>query len=359
MYDVVIVGAGVIGLSCARRLQQAGARVVVVAPGGPGATTSALAAAVWYPTRTEADPRVLERAERTFQELSAQAALGVPGVVMRPTRMLLRRESAAAVAPVIGDGRPWWATAVPDFRREPAPAGGPWVGTWRFTVPAVEMSLYLPWLVAQVEEAGGAVLPRRLDRLDDVAGLAPVTVNATGLAAGALTGDDAVHPIRGRILLVENPGLDTSVRDEDDPAGVTYLHPRRRDVVLGGTFEPGETDLAPDPDAEAAILARCVALEPRLAGAPVIARLAGLRPGRTGGMRLESQRPPGGGVLIHNYGHGGAGVTLSWGCADEVVVLAHGSPVLTGPVRDPAAHDGETALRRRVPGQQLRRQLGD
>jgi D-amino-acid oxidase len=318
MFDVVVVGAGISGLSCAIRIQQAGARVAVVTADEPGQTVSAVAAAVWYPSHTDADPRVLGWAASTFEQLSEQAAQGVPGVVMRPTRMLLRGSTIS----------PWWARAVPDFRHAPTtevPSGH--TGEWRFTVPSVEMAPYLDWQLQQLTTAGGVVFRRRLDRLSDVTELAPTVVNATGLAARILADDPAVHPIRGRIVLVANPGLDTSVRDEDDPAGLTYVHPRSRDVVLGGTFEPDEPDLSPSLDEGRAIIERCTALVPRLAGAQVLRQVVGLRPGRDGGIRLEQDAAVGPqfGRLIHNYGHGGAGVTLSWGCADEVARLAASS----------------------------------
>jgi D-amino-acid oxidase len=311
MQDVVIVGAGVIGLSCAMRLQQAGLRVAVVAADEPELTTSWVAAAVWYPTHTDADPRVLRWARATYTAFTEQAAQGVPGITARPTRMLLRGSTAT----------PWWASAVPDFALAPdVPAG--YTGVWAFTVPAVEMSVYLPWQIQQVTAAGGTFVRRRVERWADVADLAPVTINATGLAARDLAGDPGVHPARGRIVVVSNPGLHTSIRDEDNPAGMTYIHPRPHDVVLGGTFEPHEWDLTPDEDESRAILARCTALVPELAQARVIAQVAGLRPVRADGVRLEPD--PAQERLIHVYGHGGAGMTLSWGCADDVTALVSG-----------------------------------
>ncbi|WP_437544818.1 FAD-dependent oxidoreductase [Sorangium sp. So ce367] len=315
-HDVVVVGAGIVGLTCAARLQEAGARVAVVTADEPARTVSRVAAAVWYPTHTAGDPSVLGWARRTFDELAAQAVHGVPGVVMRRTRMLLR-------GPVARE--PWWAAAVRDFRvvrRADVPA--PFAGEWRFTVPTAEMGPYLDWLVQRVTGGGGVLLRRRIARLADVADLAPVVVNAAGLGARALAGDPEVHPVRGQVVLVSNPGLHTSVRDEDNPAGATYVHPRSRDVVLGGTFEPGASELAPSVATGQAILARCTALVPELAGARVIEHAVGLRPGRHGGARVavDPAGLPGGVRLIHAYGHGGAGVTLGWGCAEEVVSLA-------------------------------------
>jgi D-amino-acid oxidase len=129
--------------------------------------------------------------------------------------------------------------------------------------------------------------------------------------------------VRGHLVLVANPGLTVSVRDEDNPDGITYVHPRRHDVVLGGTYQPGTGHTAPDPDTAEAIRHRCVALVPELADAPVLGERIGLRPARHGGPRVEID-PSGhpGRRLVHAYGHGGAGVTLSWGCAAEVADLA-------------------------------------
>jgi D-amino-acid oxidase len=211
-------------------------------------------------------------------------------------------------------GLPWWAAATGDA--ELVEAAAPYTAELRFTAPLVEMGPYLAGLCGRVRAAGGRFVRRRLAGVDEALSLAPVVVNAAGLAAGALCGDDAVYPARGDIVLVANPGLDVSWRDEGNPDGITYIHPRHHDVVLGGTFEPDRWDVTPDPAVREAILRRCVALVPALAGVPVLGSRVGLRPARHGGPRVEVE-----GRVVHAYGHGGAGMTLSWGCADEVTSL--------------------------------------
>jgi D-amino-acid oxidase len=292
--DVVVVGGGIIGLTAAIRLGEAGADVAVWSPVDPLDTVSAVAAAVWYPTRTAADPRVLAWAAATYDEFTRQARAGVPGVLLRPTRNL------GATA-----GPPWWAPA----------AGGVTVsaGEVRFVAPLAEMPVYLRWLRSQVR-----LVRRRVDRLTDAFTAAPVVVNATGLAARTLVPDPAVRPARGQIVLVANPGLGTSVRLVGSETA--YVHPRGRDVVLGGTFEVDDWRTEPDPATREAILARCRALVPELASAPVVGERVGLRPVRDGGPRVEAVRLNRG-TIVHAYGHGGAGMTLSWGCADEITRL--------------------------------------
>ena len=93
--------------------------------------------------------------------------------------------------------------------------------------------------------------------------------------------------------------------------------------MLGGTAEVGRDDLAVDPATADAIVARCTALVPALAGAAVLSHAVGLRPGRDA-VRLDAA-DVGAGRLVQCYGHGGAGVTLSWGCAADVVALV-GAP---------------------------------
>ena len=125
--------------------------------------------------------------------------------------------------------------------------------------------------------------------------------------------------VRGQILHVEQTGVDEWLLDQADPERLLYVVPRERDVVLGGTAQEGDEDLTADPATAAAIRARCEAAVPALRGARVLREAVGLRPARPA-VRLETEARADG-TIVHCYGHGGAGVTLAWGCAEEVTAL--------------------------------------
>jgi len=143
-----------------------------------------------------------------------------------------------------------------------------------------------------------------------------LVVNCTGLAARRLAGDDAVVPVRGQVVHVRprDGAAIPCICDEDE---LTYVLPRADVCVLGGTSAEGDDDVRVRESETADIVARCTRLVPELEGAAVVGAHVGLRPLRRGGPRVERV-----GDVIHCYGHGGAGLTLSWGCAAEVVALA-------------------------------------
>ena len=313
---VVVVGAGVSGLSCARLLLDAGHDVTLVSSDPLHRTTSYLAAAVWFPTAAGPADAVARWGATTYDILTAEAHAGVPGVVMRES-LVLHRDAPDPSLPL-----PTWAAAVGDVRpadRDELPPG--YARGLRFAVPLVEMPDYLPHLYGQVLAAGATHLVRRVTRLDDVLDLDPdVIVNAAGMGAGSLVDDDTVYPVRGQIVRVTNPGLTLSVRDEHHPGGRAYVHPRSTDCILGGTLEEGSWSTDPDPAETAAILDRCTDIAPRLADARVIETIAGLRPGRPE-VRVELDEDLVPVPVVHNYGHGGSGITIGWGCAHDVAAL--------------------------------------
>jgi D-amino-acid oxidase len=314
--DAVVVGAGVVGLTAARALQMTGRRVAIVTADAVERTTSNVAAAVWFPTEVGPRDRALAWGRRTFEVLTETVRVAPEaGVLLRDTLMLYRAEP----------GRPWWSDAIDDVRdARPADLPAGYRHGLRFAVPLAEMPRHLRWLADRFRAAGGTIHLHRLDALDELAGSTPVVVNCSGLGARELVGDASLHPIRGQVVRVTNPGLTVSLRDQHHPEGYTYVHPRSSDVILGGTVQVGRSDLEPGADTTAAIVARCTALAPALADAEVIAPAVGLRPGRPE-VRLErDDRSVPGTTVVHDYGHGGAGLTLGWGCAEEVVRLIEG-----------------------------------
>src|SRR5690606_35481246 len=126
-------------------------------------------------------------------------------------------------------------------------------------------------------------------------------------------------PVRGQVVLVDGVDVDEWVVDDGDGRALTYVVPRTDEVVVRDTAEEGVDDVTVDPATAAAILDRASALVPALAGARVVRHRVGLRPGLPA-VRLEVERRDGRAV-VHCYGHRGAGVTLSWWCAADVVAL--------------------------------------
>jgi D-amino-acid oxidase len=303
----VVVGCGVIGLTAAICLREAGLDAGIVAAELPPGTTSSVAAAIWYPYKAYPEDRVLSWSSRTFEVFEKLSGTPESGVLMREGVEIWRQP--------VPD--PWWTGAVPGVRRciedELPPS---YLDGHAFGAPIVEMPIYLDYLMDRFGAAGGSVHRRTLSSLDEVD--ADVVVNCVGLGARDLVDDVSMEPIRGQIVRVRNPGIERFVLDEDNPEGVTYIVPRSGDCILGGTAEEGAWDLEPDPETAADILRRCTHLEPRLTGAEVLEHRVGLRPGRP---EIRLEREDGTIPRIHNYGHGGSGITLSWGCAEETLRL--------------------------------------
>jgi D-amino-acid oxidase len=302
-----VVGAGVIGLTTAITLAEAGLATRVVTQAPPAATTSAAAGAIWGPVRCGPPDLCRAWARTGLQVLSALTDEPSSGV-----RQLAGREVCATpTAP------PAWTDLLGDLRvLSPAELPDGFASGWAYTAPAVNMPVYLEYLLERYQRLGGTVSAAAVTSLASVA--APVVVNCTGIGARSLVPDPSVVPVRGQVVVAENPGLTEFYLDHGSGgADYVYLFPHGDTVLLGGTAHEGDCDWAPRPEVTARILRECAAAFPVLRGARVVAERVGLRPVRPA-VRLEPEPLPGGRVLWHNYGHGGAGVTLSWGCAAEL-----------------------------------------
>lgn len=308
--DVVVVGAGVIGLTTAIECARRGHTVRVVARDIPG-TTSRSAGASWGPYLVEPWDDVRRWSLRTLDVL--QRLADVPG-----TGVSLAWGLEASRSPMPA---PPWAELLPDLTRaEPHELPPGFHEGFRFAIPLIDMPVYLGHLTNQARALGITFQQQTVTALSELANRARVIVNCAGIGAGRLADDTTLHPIRGQHVVVKNPGITEFFSEETGlSSDLTCYYPHGDTVVLGGTAIDSASE-EPNLAAAQAIIERCAAIEPRLATAPVLEHRVGLRPTRDA-IRVEldaSGQVP----VVHNYGHGGAGVTCSWGCAAQAADLA-------------------------------------
>lgn len=299
-----MIGAGVIGLSSAVCLAERGRRVEVRAQHAPAQTTSAVASAMIGPARAPADGEAGRQERLSIAEFTSLAEVAGTGVTIRRGRLASREPG-----PGLGDMVPCAAEELP-----PGFAAAFWA-----TLPLVEMPVYLSYLTERLVAAGGRIDLGTVSSLSELAAEAPLIVNCAGLGAAELTGDDSLTAVRGQHAIVDNPGLDEFFIEAPFTPEWTAYWPYPDHVVLGGTRSTEDTSTEPDPQIAEQILQRCIDVEPRLAHASVRDHQVGFRPARPT-VRLEAEQV-GAARCVHNYGHGGSGVTLSWGSAFTAAAL--------------------------------------
>jgi D-amino-acid oxidase len=349
------VGAGVIGLTTALSLLRRGIRVTVIADRYAPDLTSVVAGALWeWPPAVcgyHQDQVSLSRSKawcvvsyRMFAELAREPETGVfmrPAVFYFHQSVSSNHREASKMEElrrhVLGFRHD--ASLISEFgvNRDFGV-----VDAYMHLAPMIDTDAYMPWLRREVERLGCTFLKRRIALgLEECAAAlraefrAGLIVNCSGLGAKEL-GDASVYPLRGALVRVLNNSLTTPIEaahcvahnEASNSQDIVFIVPRGRDlVVLGGLAEPHEwsKDISLENyEPIRRMYQRCVEFLPQLRFASIDASepvRVGLRPVRQQNVRLELDPKL---SVIHSYGHGGSGVTLSWGCAEEAASLVEG-----------------------------------
>jgi len=323
--SVAIVGAGVSGLTCAVVFAERGCRTAIFAEATGQHTTSAAAAAVWFPYDAEPVDSVIAWALETYDVLVDLSRDSQTGVSVLELRQFSRTDEIAIPDWSIPLGpQRLFAVATglrPVSDRPQRDGDNLFQSGFALSVPLMDTMIYLDYLANRFIKTGGEINANvRLEKFEDVDPRFDLVINCAGIGARGLVPDADLEPHRGQVAIVPKiDNLNCAIVCDDEP--LMYAVPRANDCVFGGTNEISD-DLAVDPAATSTIVAEC-SRALNIDKPKVRAERVGLRPFRKSGVRLERGKLRDGRTVIHNYGHGGSGFTLSWGCAQKVFDLAN------------------------------------
>ena len=320
---IAIIGAGVSGLTCGVVFAERDYRTAIFAKETGQQTTSSVAAAVWFPYHVEPAERVIPLALETFDVLADVARVPGSGVSMIELRQFLRTgeiEIPDWAIPLGAQRLSSVATGLWPVQDRAQRGGYSLKSGFSLPVPLMDTTIYLDYLTSRFLKAGGEINANVcFEKLEEVDRKSDLVINCAGIGARELVHDTDLEPHRGQVAIVPKiEGLSCAIVCDDEP--LMYAIPRTNDCVFGGTNDVSD-NLAADPATTSQIVAESSRVlnidRPR-----VLAERVGLRPFRRSGVRLERDRLRDGRTVVHNYGHGGAGFTLSWGCAREVLDMA-------------------------------------
>lgn len=368
---ILIIGAGVTGLVTAWVLLDKGYKVTIVSKewanfSGKNRLTAQIAGALWeFPPAVcgaHTDRISLSNSKRWCMDAyhAWDAIASVPelsrasGTRMRPSGFFFPKPvmedpaQLSKMAEIMMSG-------VKGFRHDPTlieqrrvdPSYGA-VDAYELTAPIIDTDQAMMWLMSLVHSKGASTITETItgDLIDQEEALrsrfnADAIINATGLAGTELAGDNSCYPIRGALIRVINDGRDfpkvesalTITADAvHDANEIVFLVPRNDNILLiGGIAQPHQhaLDLTLDSPIVQRMRRRCEAFLPGLKKArvdPTYPLAQGLRPFRSRNVRVERELRPLPGTdrpsrIVHSYGQGGAGWSLSFGCAGDVAEL--------------------------------------
>jgi D-amino-acid oxidase len=312
---VAIIGAGVSGLTCGVLFAERGFRTAIFAEQIDQQTTSGAAAALWFPYDAQPADKVIPWALSTYKVLVDLVKDVRSGVSMIELRQYCRAGEIqtpdwASVISTASSVIPSAVESSLDISDSIFKSG------FSITVPLMDTTIYLDYLVNRFQKAGGSINERvRFNQLEAVDPKFDLVINCAGIGARELVHDVDLEPHRGQVAIV--PKIDKmKCAIVCDDAPLMYAIPRTNDCVFGGTNDVSD-NLNPDSMTTKAIVAECARVL-EIESPRVLRERVGLRPFRKSGVRLEKEKLSDGRTVIHNYGHGGSGFTLSWGCAENV-----------------------------------------
>ena len=310
--SVAIIGAGVSGLTCGGVFVERGFRTAIFAEQIGQQTTSGAAAALWFPYDTQPADKVIPWALSTYKVLVDLVKNIRSGVSMIELRQYCRTGEIQI---------PDWAAPFV-ISTEVEKSLTVFSSGFSINVPLMDTTIYLDYLAKRFQKAGGSINESvHFEELEDVDPKFDLVINCAGIGARELAHDADLEPHRGQVAIV--PKIDKmkcAIVCDDDP--LMYAIPRTNDCVFGGTNEVSD-NLEADPVTTKAIVSECAQVL-KMESPRVLRERVGLRPFRKSGVRLEAGKLSDGRTVLHNYGHGGSGFTLSWGCAEKVFEIAGG-----------------------------------
>ncbi|XP_071510956.1 D-aspartate oxidase-like [Diadema antillarum] len=324
-HKVAVVGAGIIGVATAVNIQTLcpDADVTILAEKFSPDTTSDGAAGCLQPYLVVGTPDedVMRWFSSTFKHLRKivlSTNAGKSGVHFTSGYNIYKHNVP----------EPKWKDDVIDFRIVPEkelqllfPS---FKYGWFYTTLMCESHRYIPFLTERFQKNGGILMQRRISSFAELSGQYDVVVNCTGLWSRFLANDESVRPVRGQVIRLSKQYTNDFVGHSSKSEGAFYYIPRQDDVTLGGTAQVDRWDTEVDPKDSKEIWERAVGILPSLKEAKILKEWVGLRPQRNKGIRVEAETMSFGTEkvkVVHNYGHGGAGITLHWGCAEDAAKL--------------------------------------
>ncbi|KAI1331037.1 FAD dependent oxidoreductase-like protein [Xylariaceae sp. FL0255] len=342
MTKTVVVGAGVIGLSCALQIQEAGHEVTILAKDFPSgfetidAATQINFTSPWGGAHNRfilpplgAAPESVEVRDHGFSLLTWEKMHALhasnPESGITPVKAYDLFEDPEPVYLALTPEIAAHEYGIKGFRFQTGndlPRGvtlGYEYDSW-----SLNPMVYCAFLLRRFAFRGGKIVKREIRDPQEVfymKDLAPfdVLVNASGIGFG----DPNIFIITGQTCLVANPCPVSISRMNAKSMGIFNI-PRNFEggTVIGGTKIPNNWDMNPSLELREKLLSNFVDTYPDILGPGekfrVIKDIIGRRPAREGGIRLEKESISGEKCIIHAYGLGGRGYELSWGVADHV-----------------------------------------